>query len=149
MCGRAARMPPGRTSAWMPTVTERSIPIETNFVGFYTELSNTLHSSASLLRDTQAKCRIALTQAALTQSPGCDPQSPMQAPSRKRPFGPTLDELLNAPTDRRPQAGSPSMCYPQSPVSYPGRSRPRPLRGESDESLPQLEANEIARLSRL
>ena len=50
----------GETSQWLQTVTERSIPIETNFVGFYTELSNTLHSSASLLRDTQGNFRISL-----------------------------------------------------------------------------------------
>ena len=145
MGGRAARMVMGETSQWLQTVTEREIPIETNFVGFYTELSNTLHSSASLLRDTQAKCRLALTQAARTQSPGCSPESPMQAPSRESSFGPTLDELLIAPLDR--PAGSPAMCFPESPVSYPGRSRPRPFRGESEESLTQLEANEIARLS--
>ena len=133
--------------------------IETNYFGFYKELSNVLRGTQALLLATQAKCAAVLyprqrdasptsieqpldleVPAAYSGAATCFPESPMQQPSRKRPFVQTHqqydDDGLDMDLDGL--AGAPSMC-PQSPVSFPSRQRPFGYRDLSSDSLANID----------
>ena len=103
--------------------------IDTNWSGYYSTLSNTLQSSATLLKAVQAKSRTRLTLIHLGPAPPMPPTPVVQTPAKT--------EIMADWEVAQALVGPPALapCYPESPISFPSRKRPHPVRNESEESL--------------